>query len=290
MKHVIGTIRNTGHPVDIFVNLKSHDNPLNVGRGATNANHTVLKSILASVVKPVVEHHLALDDNMIPEHATPVEDNTHLFNKPSFCNGTEYYGVIARPQILYRFHQCMRLIEQYEVDYSVKYPFVYMLRPDIWINGSVYLPDFLGKRENRNTLFTNMSPRGISEPFRYWYSLAFPKVDIDKTIPFSGDFLIAGTRNVIDIATKAHTSVDTCDPYQFQGHLGPEMNLLRWMLKNNVSVDSEPIPICVARGTGPECFLFETFPKLNEAKAMEMADNCRLKEVELGRQQEEMVG
>lgn len=45
--------------------------------------------------------------------------------------------MIARPQIPYRFHQCMALIREYEDAQGVGYPFLYMLLADIWIKRSV---------------------------------------------------------------------------------------------------------------------------------------------------------
>lgn len=286
MRFVVSALRSAGYPVDIFVNMKPRDNPLQNGRGDTNANRTVLHKILLSLIKPVAVNEPAHDDNMIPEHATMTEEESNMFNKPSFCNDSRYYGVIGRPQILFRFHQCSQLIEAYERNNGVHYDYLYMLRPDIWINGTVYMPELLRKRNN--TVFTNMSPRLVTESFRYWYSIAFPNVDIEKTIPYSGDFLLAGARKVMNLALRAHTSVDTCDPYQFMGHLGPEMTLLRWMLKHNKSVDSEPIPICIARSNGPECFLFRTFSKISQAKADEMYQQCMDTQNELSRQPEKL--
>lgn len=82
MRHVVGVLRSLGHPVDIFANLKLVNNPLDFCRGSTDAKQTVLKSILSSVVRPVVERRLSLDDNTVPHHATLTEDNSQLFNKP----------------------------------------------------------------------------------------------------------------------------------------------------------------------------------------------------------------
>lgn len=286
MRHVVSALRNAGYLTDVFVNIKPRDNPLQNGRGETNADRAVLHTILSLLIKPVAVNEPGHDDNMIPKYATMAEDESNLFNKPSFCNDSRYYGVIGRPQILFRFHQCAQLIEQYERNHGLHYDYLYMLRPDIWINGTIYMPDLLRKRNN--TVFTNMSPRIVTESFRYWYSVAFPDVDIEKTIPYSGDFLMAGARDIMDLALKAHRSVDTCDPYQFMGHLGPEMTLLRWMLKHNKLVDSEPIPICIARATGPECFLFRTFSKISQAKADEMYQQCKDMQFEFGRQREQL--
>lgn len=287
MRHVISALRSASYPTDVFVNMKPRDNPLQNGRGETNADRIVLHKILSSLIKPVAVNEPSHDDNMIPKYAMLAEDDSNLFKKPSFCNDSRYYGVIGRPHILFRFHQCAQMIERYEDDHvGIHYDYIYMLRPDIWINGTIYMPDVLRRR--KDTVFTNMSPRIVTEAFRYWYSVAFPDVNIEKTIPYSGDFVIAGSREIMNLALMAHTSVDTCDPYQFMGHLGPEMTLLRWMLKHNKSVDSEPIPICIARVNGPECFLFRTFSKVSQARADEMYQWCMDRQLELGRQREEL--
>lgn len=264
LRNVVLAIRGKNYHVDVFFNVKTRDNNITQG-GPTDANETLFRQIASKYFDPVVVNELAFDDDFIPNNATVADKFS--FHKPSFCHPDDY-NVIGKPHSLYRFHQCSRLISAHEQERNVSYPYVYAIRPDLWINGTIYLPRQL--RRNGNTLFTDMSPvdppGDIAEMYR--------KTLRRRKVPYSTDHMMAGTRRVMDVAMNAHSSVDTCDVYKFNRHLPQEMTLLRWMIVHHMEVASDPIPIVIARaGFGPECGGMHGFP-IGKKRAMKLAKPC----------------
>lgn len=287
----------------MFFNVKLPDTPVTAST-PTDATSGPFHAVAARRFHPVFVRELALHDNLQPRLAkrTGEDGGSKMLEKPSpMCDDRMYYGVISVPDSLFRYGQCGQAIAEYEAiqadrrrnsngtttEVPIKYDYVYALRPDIWMHGSVMLPHEIAN----NTLYTNMSPTGITAPFRQWYALAFPDdANNSAAVPDSGDKLLAGGREAFNVAMRAYTSVDTCDPYRFIAHLGPEMTLLRWMQVNKVGVDvMEKVAVSVARMSHVECFVVDALPesRVTEAWRTEARDMCVRASGLVGREREE---